>query len=165
MLKIEKDIFQIKHFSYEDEKFKILNAKYNIREAENNMWEFTVFVDCEEGSIQRDTELEASFMDPTPNFEATAILSSSKLQSGQIIYQKKGYDENLDQILSNMYYYEHTSIDELKIKVIEHHEDYLLLNIEGIALVCGTNANEPDAKLMVNGTKFYLDKNLRRGVM
>jgi len=162
---MKENIFEIKHSEFGDEEFEITESKYNLYKTEDGIWEFTICFDTLK-SIKRAKALEG-IIDPTPNFEATAILNSNDLtiDKGKIITQKEGYDSNREENLSNVYYFEHNSVEELEINVVEYNAEYLIINAKGKAIINGSNGNNPDSDLFIHLTKFELDKDLERGIM
>jgi hypothetical protein len=160
-----KDIFIIAHSEFGMEEFEIKNARYNICEAEENIWEFTLSFDTQ-AALKRADKLEA-IIEAKPNFEATAILASNELDlwEGRIILQEEGYDEEREEILSNIYYFSHESVDDLRIEILAVNKDEILVNLSGKGIVNRSNGNEPDAIFTLNAVKFIQDKKLTRGVM
>ena len=114
--------------------------------------------------MKRSTELE-DIVNAQPNFEATALLPEAELElvAGKIIIQKEGYDYNRDENLSNIYYFSHNSIEDLRIVFIEVTDDWIDAEISGQAVINGSNGNQPDAKISLRA-KFKRDKELRRGI-
>ncbi|MDR6784988.1 hypothetical protein ABIE26_003686 [Pedobacter africanus] len=162
---MKKDIFVILHSKFGAEEFEIKNARYNLYNPEGNIWEFTLSFDTS-AAIKRADKLE-KVIDVKPNFEATVIIPPNDLdlQKGRLIYQKEGYDYEREEILSNIYYFEHQSVDDLRIEIVEIKEDKILANVTGKGIVNGSNGNEPDAEFILKEVSFTHDKELFRDVM
>lgn len=159
---VKENVFEINHPKFGTEEFHIVSAKYNIYKFADNVWEFLVSFKTDK-SLLRAKELE-KLLDAKPDFEAVALLSSDdiKLKAGKKIFQKEGYDYERDENLSNIYYFEHNSVEELSIDVIEISNEWNALNITGKAIIVGSNGSKPDADLKIVNTKFYLDTNITR---
>ena len=162
---MKTNIFEIIHSEFGTEEFNIVNSKYNLYKSEEGIWEFTIYFDTS-SPIKRSEELK-KVIDAKPDFEATALLlpDDLKLYEGKIIHQKNGYDYKREEHLSNVYYFEHNSIEELEVKIIEYHKDWIILDIKGKAIINGSNGNDPDSELLIYQTKFNLDEKLKRDVM
>ncbi|HQU85643.1 MAG TPA: hypothetical protein PKY59_21085 [Pyrinomonadaceae bacterium] len=158
----KESVFEINHSKFGTEEFHIVSAKYNIYRVADNIWEFVVSFKTDK-SLLRTKELE-KLLDAKPNFEAAVLLSSGdiELKEGKSIFQKEGYDYERDENLSNIYYFEHNSVEELSIDIIELSKEWIALNINGKAIIVGSNGVNPDANLKIVNTKFYLDNNLFR---
>lgn len=162
---MKKDLFTIVHSEFGTEEFQIKNAKYNVYKAEDDIWEFTLSFETS-AAIKRADKLQEA-INAKPNFEATAILPSDdlELRKGRIIYQEEGYDEQRQEILSNFYYFEHESVEELRIEIISIKGNEILLNLTAKGIVNGSNGNQPDADFILKEVSFEHDKNLFRNVM
>ncbi|KXX71143.1 hypothetical protein [Flammeovirga sp. SJP92] len=162
---MKENIWEIKHLEFDIEEFKIKDAKYNIYKGEDGVWEMTICFE-ESTPIKRDKELE-KIIDPVPNFEATALLTADtlELKVGRKIYQKEGYDNEREENLSNVYYFEHSSVEELEIELLDVNETWMKANVKGKTLINGSNGNLPDADFLIQNTIFKLDKTLERSVM
>lgn len=153
----------IKHLEFEEEKFQIINPVYNINKRTDGVFEFTIGFDTN-NALKRDTELK-KVVNSNPNFEATAIISADdqKLKEGQVVFQKEGYDYDIDENLSVLYYFGHESVEELRVEILDIDEKWIIVNIQGKAIVNGSNGDFPDAELFVYKTKFYRDNEFARG--
>ena len=116
---MKENIFLITHSEFGDEEFVISDPRYNLYKTEDGVWEFTISFETSK-SVKRAKELE-DVIDAQPNFEATAIIPSDNpdLKSEKIILQKEGYDYKREENLSNIYYFEHNSVEELEVRIIE----------------------------------------------
>jgi hypothetical protein len=163
--KMAENIFEIKHSEFGTEEFLINSPEYNLYKAEDGFWEFVIAFNTSK-SLKRAKELE-DVIDAKPNFEATAILSPNdlKLEIGKTIIQKQGYDYERDEHLSNIYYFEHNSVENLEIKIIDVQEHWIIIDAKANAVINGSNGNEPDADLFIHRTKFQLNKELERDIM
>ena len=162
---MKEDIFEIQHSNFGNEEYFISNANYNIYQTEEGIWEFVICFETSKAVKRADKLAERTTV--LQNFEATAVLDPKdiKLETGKIIIQKQGYDEDREEYLSNFYYFEHNSVEELEIKIVAYHADYIIINAIGKAIVSRSNGNEPDSELVIHSTRFQLDKELERGVM
>jgi len=162
---MKKNIFIIVHSEFGTEEFEIKNARYNLHNPEGDIWEFTLSFDTGTAIKRADKLLE--IIDARPNFEATAIIAPNDLDlhKGRVIYQKEGYDEDRQEILSNIYYFEHESVDDLRVEIIETRENEILANVTGKGIINGSNGNEPDAEFVLKEVSFIHDKDLFRDVM
>lgn len=159
---MKEDIFEISHLKFEPEEFHIVSAKYNIHNAIGNTWEFIVSFKTDK-SLKRAKELQ-NLIYAKPDFEVAALLSPDdiELKVGKKILQKEGYDYERDENLTNIYYFEHNSVEELMIELVEISNDSIVLNISGKAIITGCNGIQPDAELKVFNTRFYLDRTITR---
>ncbi len=161
---MKKDLFIINHTEFGREEFEIANAKYNLYQ-DGNIWEFIVSIETSSG-VLRDDKL-ANLIDAKPNLEATAILQHDDLEiiKGKIIRQEEGYDQDRDEILSNVYYFQHESVDDLQIEIIEVTNHHIVANVTGKGIINGSNGNHPDAEFVLHEVTFVHDPELKRGVM
>ncbi|TGV00533.1 hypothetical protein [Flavivirga rizhaonensis] len=159
---MENNIVEINHLDFGIEKFVITEEAYNLYKSDSGIWEFTLSFKTSK-SIDRAKELEV-LVDAEPYFEATAILSNNelKLNRGNIITQKQGYDYNRDENLSIFYYFDYNSIEELEIELLEVTKDFIIANVKGKTVINGSDGNNPDSELSISKTKFMLDKKLKR---
>jgi len=159
---MNEDIFEIIHLKFGKEEFCIVSPKYNLYSPADNIWEFLVSFKTGKPLI-RAKELDR-LIDARPDFEAAVVLSSDNtdLKAGVKFFQKEGYDYKREENLSNIYYFEHNSVEEISIDVIEITNEWIALNITGKAIITGTNGIKPDGELKIFNTKFYLDKNMTR---
>lgn len=157
------DILSIEHMEFGLEQFRISEAACNLYKTETGIWEFVVTVYSEEALI-RSKELE-NIVDALPNFEATALLPDDGLDliAGKTIAQKEGYDYDRDENLSNIYYFSHNSIEDLRVELLEVTDDWIDAKLMGEALINGSNGSLPDSTISLR-TKFKRDKDLRRGI-
>lgn len=139
---MKENIFEIKHSKFGSEEFQITSASYNLYLADDKYWELTFYLKADKALIRAKKLQEVLYA--KPNFEATAILSPDnlQLQAGKIIYQKEGYDYERDEHLSNVYYFEHESVDEVEIELVEVKKDWIIANIKGIAIINGSNGKK-----------------------
>lgn len=157
---MENDILYIDHQEFEEERFPIITAEYNLYEAESGIWEFGVFIETGE-AIKRDDELK-SLVNVSPNLEAVVVFKGAKpeLKVGDILTQKEGYDYERDEHLSNFYYFRHSSVEPLKIEIIEISEDHILAELQGKTVV--NSYTEPDTDVSLR-TKFKLNPEFQKG--
>lgn len=160
---MQTGLLSIEHMEFGLEQFKIDDARCNLYKDDDGVWEFVVSVSASK-AVKRSSELE-DVVNAQPNFEATAILPESELELvvGKVIAQKEGYDYKRDENLSNIYYFSHNSIEDLRIELLEVTDDWIEAELSGQAVINGSNGNEPDAKISLR-TKFKRDKELRRGI-
>jgi len=78
-----------------------------------------------------------------------------------VIVQAKGYDESRGENLSVLYYFEHNSIEDLRVELVNVTETWIDATVTGSAVVNGSNGIDPDARLSVR-SRFIRDSNLRR---
>jgi hypothetical protein len=161
---MKKDLFIINHAAFGREEFEIANAQYNLYQ-DGNIWEFVVSIETSSGIVR--AEKLADVIDAKPNFEATAILQHDDLEivKGKIIRQEVGYDNDRDEILSNVYYFQHESVDDLLIEIIEVNNLHIIANVTGKGIINGSNGNHPDADFEMREVAFLYDAKLKRGVM
>lgn len=160
---MESNLLLIEHMEFGIESFRVDSARCNLYKNENGIWEFVVDVSTNE-AVKRSEKLK-DVIHAKPNFEATAILPTDNLAlvAGKIIVQKKGYDYSRDEHLSNIYYFNHNSIEDLRIEFIEVTDDWIDAQLTGQAIINGSNGNQPDAKISLRA-KFKRDKELKRGI-
>jgi hypothetical protein len=162
---MKNNIFEIQHAEFGEETFEIKDPTYNLYKTEDGIWEFIIKFETSK-AIKRAEALE-EVLDAKPNFEATAILSPKnlKLEAGSVICQKEGYDHEREEHLSNIYYFTHESVENLEVKIIEFHKDWIIITAKAKAVINGSNGHKPDADLFIHKTKFQLDKELEREIM
>lgn len=161
---VEKpDILFFEHKEFGGEQFQVGACNYNLYQSDDGAWEFVIEVSTTH-ELKRSSELE-KVIHPKPHFEATAVLVSDDLEltKGRIITQVEGYDRTRQENLSNIYYFAHESVEDLRVEILEVAKDWIVAKVTGSALINGSNGTKPDAKLGVK-TKFLLDSKLRRGV-
>ncbi|MGH1334788.1 MAG: hypothetical protein ACRBFS_01575 [Aureispira sp.] len=156
---MEQNILYIEHQEFGKEQFKIaLDARYNIYNAVDeeeyededepmpDLWEFVFYLRTE-AVLLEGKGLEGH--NARPNVEATVLLTSvtKALAVGQVLTQEKGYDYDRDEHLSNVYYFNHSNIENLQIEILEMTADDLLVQLEGAACINGSNGNAVDAVL------------------
>jgi hypothetical protein len=160
---MQTDVLSIQHMEFGLEQFKVDDARCNLYKDEDGIWEFVVIVSTNEAA-KRSAELE-DVVNAQPHFEATALLREDELDlvAGKIIVQNAGYDYKRDENLSNIYYFSHESIEDLRIEFIEVADDWIDAELSGRAIINGSNGNQPDAKISLRA-RFKRDKDLRRGI-
>ena len=87
-----------------------------------------------------------------PNVEATVVLKAAdaKLTVGQVLKQDQGYDYDRDENLSNLYYFNHQSIEKVEVTILEINDASIVVDFKGEAIVDNYGAGVPDAKLHAN---------------
>ena len=162
----KKEIVSLIHDEFGKEEFLVSKGTYNLIEVESDLWEFTIYFETK-GSLIRVSELEEAISEPNPYFEATVVLDkySLNLNKGVIIEQVESWDENREEILSNVYYFEHASIENLKIEILKSNPEFIEALISGRTLINGSNGNKPDTTFKTTTINFKKDKNLERSVM
>lgn len=160
---MESNLLSIQHMDFGLEQFRIKSARCNLYKDEEGIWEFVVKVSCGEATI-RSKELEA-IISAKPNFEATAIIPENNISliPGKILTQKEGYNYDRGENLSNIYYFDHNSIEELKIELTEITEEWIDAKVSGTAVINGSNGTKPDAKISLR-CRFERDTELKRGI-
>lgn len=153
----------IHHPKNVQEIFAITNAKYNLYQVDD-IWEFALYFKTSK-AITRAPALE-EVIDAKPNFEATAILPGDalNLETGKVIIQKQGYDDERDEHLSNFYYFEHESIEDLEIELLEVHKEFIKVQVKGKTYVNSYVSKTPDTELFIASGVFMLDPNFKRGI-
>lgn len=152
----------IRHDDFKEESFLLKSAHFNHYTVENSdLTEFVIKLEIKE-AITRDPELESVF-NAVPNLEATAVIKSSdfKLEKGMKIFQEFGYDNEREENLSILYYFQHNSIENLEIEVLEINGSNIKAKVSGVSAINSGNWQEPDAKIIIE-TTFTRDENLRR---
>ena len=136
---LTRDVLYIEHDSDGLEMFRVSKAFWNLKQTDG-AWEFTVRVDSKE-PLQRSEDL-AEVITPEPNFEATAVLKPDELElkPGRVIVQQKGYDDARGINLSNYYYFHHSSVENVRIELLEVTKESILARVTG-------TSPEGDAKL------------------
>ncbi|EZH73795.1 hypothetical protein ATO12_17840 [Aquimarina atlantica] len=162
----KKEIVSLIHDEFGKEEFLVSKANYNLIEVESDLWEFTIYFETKD-SLSRVSELEEAISEPNPHFEATALLdkSSLNLNEGAVIEQVESWDENREENLSNVYYFEHASLENLKVEILKSDTEFIEALISGRTLINGSNGNKPDATVKTTPITFKKDKNLERSVM
>lgn len=160
---MKTDILTIQHLQFGEEQFAIESAFYNLYQSDDGIWEFVVKVTTGE-LIIRSTELK-DVIDANPCFEATAIMDADDLTltAGDMIVQEQGYDYNREENLSNIYYFRHESIEDLKILLHEVTESAIDATLTGQAIINGSSGNTCDSTISMR-TRFLKDETLRRGI-
>jgi hypothetical protein len=156
-------ILSIEHLDFGLEQFRVDDASCNLYQSEDGIWEFVVNVSSS-AAIKRSKELE-DITPAEPNFEATALLHEDHLDLvvGRVITQKEGYDYERDENLSNIYYFSHNSIEELRIEITEVTDEWIDAKLTGSAVINGSNGVDPDSKISLRA-KFKRDQSLKRGI-
>ncbi|MBL6446745.1 hypothetical protein JMN32_10510 [Fulvivirga sp. 29W222] len=162
----KQEIVSLIHDEFGKEDFLVSKASYNLIEVASDLWEFTVYFETTD-SLTRVPELEEAISEPKPHFEATALLdkSSSSLYEGKVIEQVQSWDENREENLSNVYYFEHANLENLRIEILEADTTFIKALISGRTLINGSNGNNPDATIETTPIKLIKDKTLERSVM
>lgn len=159
---MEENQFVILHDEFGEEIFEIVDAEYNLYQTESGIWEFVIAFNTKE-AIKRAKELE-EVIEAEPTFEASLILSidETEIFEGQIMKQFKGYDEQREENLSNIYYFAHESIENMEFRIITIQKDWIIAEVKGEAIINNYASGKPDAKLSTTTTKFFLNKQLER---
>jgi len=162
----KQEIVSLIHDEFGKEEFLVSKANYNLIEVEPNLWEFTIYFETTE-SLTRVPELEEAILEPNPHFEATALLDTSSLNlyKGKVIEQTESWDENREENLSNVYYFEHTGLEKLRVEILESDTKFIKALISGRTLINGSNHNNPDTTIKTTPITFKKDKTLERSVM
>lgn len=97
----------------------------------------------------------------------TAIIE----QYGSIIYghclmyvKDAGLAEEITQDI-NVYYFQHESVDDLQIEIVEVTKHHIVTNVTGKGIINGSNGNHPDAEFLLHEVTLVHDPKLKRGVM
>ncbi|WP_196888989.1 hypothetical protein [Aureivirga sp. CE67] len=161
---MNKNKLEIIHSEFGIEEFEINKPIYNIYKSSDS-WELVLYFKCDK-AIKRSKKLE-EIIDVKPNFEISFTLDDENLnlEKGTTFFSLEGYDYDKDEYLTNLYYFEHNTIDNLKLEVLEKKNNSLTVNIEGEAIINGSNGNKPDSKLKVVNLEFILDKKYNRTIM
>ncbi len=144
--------------------YSVANAAYNLYQTDDGVWEWVISVSS--GSALQRVPALAEVLDAEPHFEATALLSPDDLAifAGKVITQAEGYDYERDENLSNIYYFEHDSVEALSMTILAVHDDNsILANVRGRAVVVDTR-HGPDTLLRLEAVRFVRDETLYRGV-
>ena len=161
---MDKNIFEIRYVKYGVEEFEMIEPEYNLHKTDDGSWEFIV---CFEKAkvIKRVKELE-EVIDAEIHFEVTAVISADdlELKVGKVITQKEGYDYKRDINLSNIYYFEHEPVENLRIELVEVSQNYIIINLIAETVISDYRSGKPDAKLYIEKGKFNLNKKRIRGV-
>jgi hypothetical protein len=159
----EENVLTIEHMKFGTEKFKVETAACNLYQDKDGTWEFVVGVRCKK-ALLRSKELE-EVTDPEPNFEATVVLPQDQLEltKGRIISQEAGYDYKRRLNITNIYYFSHESIENLRIELLEITDEWIDAKVSGDAVINGSNGTKPDSRISVRA-RFKRDKNLKRGI-
>ncbi len=154
------------HDEFGREEFVVAKGTYNLIEVNPELWEFTIYFETSR-ALTRVKELENAISDPEPHFEATALLEKTSLRlfEGKIIEQKESWDYDREENLSNVYYFEHANLEDLRIEIVESGTEFLKALVSGRTLINGSNGNNPDATIETTSITFYKDKTLERSVM
>jgi hypothetical protein len=157
-------VLSIQHLKHGLEQFKVKDARCNLYQDKDGVWEFVVNVTSGE-ETQRAKKLAAAKPDAAPGFEATALLPADDLElvAGRVVTQREAFDHKRSVHLSNMYYFTHNSVEELRVELIEVTDKRIDAKVTGKALVNGDNGMEPDATISVR-VKFKRDMELRREI-
>jgi hypothetical protein len=156
---MKSDGLYIEHNKYGQEIFNIDNARYSFFQRGENLWEFIVALETTT-AVQRSKELEK--LGGQPNLEVSILLRKLPLiEKGAILEQKQGYDDALEENLTAFYYFEHESIENLKIEIFDMTKEWIDAQLTGETNVNGSDWRNPDAKVVVR-TKFKIDNTLRR---
>lgn len=155
---MEQDILYLQHQEFGEEQFKIApHAQYNIYYAVDeeeyedeeeipDLWEF-VFLFKTEAVLLEGKGLEGH--QARPNVEATVLLNShtKDLAVGQVLTQAVGYDYDRDEHLSNVYYFNHATVENLQVEILEITTEDILVQVQGEACINGSNGSAVDAVL------------------
>jgi hypothetical protein len=157
-------LLSIQHLKHGLEQFKVKDARCNLYQHKDGVWEFVVKVVGGEAT-RRAKKLEEARADAMPKFEATALLPADELElvAGRVVTQREAFDHKRNVHLSNLYYFTHNSVDDLRVELIEVTDEWIDARVTGKALVNGDDGMEPDATISVR-VKFKRDKELRREI-
>ncbi len=164
-MKLDTETVSLIHDEFGKEEFSIANASYNLTEVEQDLWEFTICFETEE-SIIRVPQLEEAISDPKPHFEATALLNASSIElfDGKVIEQTESWDYDREENLSNVYYFEHANLENLKVEILKYTDEFIKVLVSGRTLINGSNGNNPDATIETTPLTLKKDKTLERSV-
>ncbi len=159
------NVFVIEHDEFGREAFHMVAAQYNLYQTEDGIWEFTLSFRTDDALVRAPGL--ADVIDARPNFEATALLPADDLAltPGRVITQAQGYDYERDEHLSNIYYFEHNDVEALVVTIHAITPTELVADVQGRAVINGSNGLLPDATLSIQAGRFQLAPDLQRGVM
>lgn len=135
----------------------IQEASYHIY-PHDDVWHFLIYFDSV--PFYKPNQKPPEDLEAEPNVEVAVILSSNTLKSGQIITQKDSWDDKRRECLTNIYYFEHESVEDLTIEILEYHPEYIKINMKGLAFIHGNC--DSSSELIVKETLFYLDTELTK---
>lgn len=153
----------ILHQEHGEETFHIQKASYNLYPIQNDQWELVIVIETDR-SIVRSPELE-KVVDPLVNLEVAMVLSSAEapIKTSKVYSQKSGYDYDLDEYLSNFYYFSHEVVDDFSWEILEEKDGGVLARLAGKCEIDNYSNNEPDAEIKTT-TFFTHDPELERTV-
>lgn len=74
-----------------------------------------------------------------------------------------GYDYERGENLSNLYYFSHNAIEDVRIKLVDVTDEWIDAELTGETLINGSVGTKPDSKISLRA-RFQRDKGLRRGI-
>jgi hypothetical protein len=157
----EQEVLSIRHSEFGLEKFRIQDARCNLYQGDDGIWEFVFKVQSSD-ALLRSKELDQT-SDGKPHLEATFVLPDDKIElsEGRSIYQPDGYDRIRDENITNLYYFSHNSIEELRVELITVTTDTVDARLSGEGVINGSNGTRPDSKFSLQAT-FTRDPTLER---
>lgn len=158
---MEENILTIQHKNFDEEKFEVIDAEYNIYQNEDKIWELFLIFDTDK-PLKRDKKLE-SVLNAEPNFGASILLDKNeiKLTENKTFFQKSGYDYEREEYLTNFYYFSHETIENLEVKILEIQKYGMKAIVKGEVIVNDYGSNEPDAQINITAN-FFLNKDIER---
>lgn len=166
-------ILYIEHQEFGKEQFQIAtDARYNIYNAVEkeeyeeeeedipDIWEF-VFYFRTEAVLLEGKGLEGH--NARPNVEATVLLTAAtnQLEVGQVLTQEQGYDYEREEHLSNVYYFNHSNLENLQVEILEITAEDILVRLQGASCISGSNGSATDAVLKAQ-LRLRKDENFER---
>ncbi|MFT0211869.1 hypothetical protein VQ643_04540 [Pseudomonas sp. F1_0610] len=155
------NLLLIEHMEFASEQFAINDAKFNQYRNNAGQWEFILAFNNAQ-PVQVCNEL-AELIQAEPDFEVTLMSPIEEpLEKGHLLYQAAGYCEQLNECLTNFYYFAHENVEKIKIELLEAEPERLKLNLSGMTIVNGSNGKHCDARLTLKEVIFQRDTQLER---
>ncbi|HYN87028.1 MAG TPA: hypothetical protein VER55_00790, partial [Ardenticatenaceae bacterium] len=105
-----------------DETYRLRSATIRL-DSDNGQLRLTFAVSTEEGAIQ--TQADTASHPTAPNAEVTVLLDTFGKEElvGNGFSIPSGYDENLEEYVAIIYYYEHQELDNNTVEVLNRNGD------------------------------------------
>jgi hypothetical protein len=158
---MDRDLLWIEHSAYGVETFCVGVARFNVYRRDDGRWELVLDISTSR-DVSRSARLEEMCDRALPHIEASLLLHSEPaLAKSTVIVQQRGYDAESNENLTQLFYFGHESIEEMRVELVDVANGCIDADVSGLTIVNGSNKGAPDAKFCVR-TRLVHDVRLRR---
>ncbi|MDO4878630.1 MAG: hypothetical protein Q3966_04960 [Neisseria sp.] len=134
--------------------YSVETAEYNLYQ-DGGVWEFLLYLDMRLQPPEGDPDY---FAPDHVNIEAAAVLPENALDlhAGRVLEQKEGYDYVRGENLTNLYYFEHGGLENIRVEILAADDNALTLDIRA------ESYEEPERRIEIPGAVVIRNPKIKR---